>query len=109
MIKVDIEEQFRKLQDILEDIKALLAWEQLKQEEKKSGQPPGFILHEPTKQDIREQFSRFLMVRLQIRTLLNNPIRSGISKARQAKYQQDIIHLEKQFHDLHLYERFIKF
>ena len=108
MTEVNIPEQLKKLKNILEEIKALLAWEQLKKEESKSGQAPGFALEDSTKQDIREQFSRFLMVRLQIRASLHDPVRSGISKNQQATYQQDLICLEKQFYNLNLNERFIK-
>ena len=109
MEEVNIEAKCKELRNTLEEIKGLLAWEQLKHSEVKPGQPPGFVLADPVDQDIKNQYSRFLAVRVQIRSILNSPDPSGGSAGRIGILRQKLTQAEREFQNLNLNERFIKF
>ena len=109
MEAVNIESALKKLQDTLEQIKGLLAWEDLKRSEAKPGQPPGFTVADTTQQDIQEQYSRFLAIRRQIHAVLNNPTSFSLSQIQQRTFRQELVNLEDQFKSLDLFERFIRF
>ena len=109
MEEVDIEAKLKDLQDTVDQIKALLAWEQLKRAEARPGIPPGFVLNDSVEQDIKNQYSRFLMVRLEIHGILNNPDAFSRSSCAITVLQQRLKHVEREFQGLGLCERFIKF
>ena len=98
IIKVNLQ----KLQNTLNEIKTLLAWEDLKHSETIPGQPPGFTVADTTRQDIQEQYSRFLAIRMQIRGILNNTVGSSLTKSKQATFRQELTRLEDQFKSFNL-------
>ena len=109
MAQSNIQMQLTNLQDTLEELKGLLAWEELKRLEARPGEPPGFTIGDDMEQDIKNQYSRFLMTRLQLRSLLDNPDTSSLPESRMATLRQRLISMEKEFQVLNLRERFIKF
>ena len=109
MAQSNIQMQLTNLQDTLEELKGLLAWEELKRSEARPGVPPGFTIGDDMEQGIKNQYSRFLMTRLQLRSLLDNSDTSSLSKCKMATLRQRLIQTEKEFHCLSLHERFIKF
>ena len=109
MEEVNIEAKCKELRNTLEEIKGLLAWEQLKHSEVKPGQPPGFVLADPVDQDIKNQYSRFLAIRVQIGNFLNNPNASSKAAAKIGILQRRLTRTESEFRNLNLHERFIKF
>lgn len=109
MAQSNIQMQLTNLQDTLEELKGLLAWEELKRSEARPGEPPRFTIGDDMEQDIKNQYSRFLMTRLQLRSLLDNPDTSSLPESRMATLRQRLISMEKEFQVLNLRERFIKF
>ena len=105
----NIAEDLQKLQDTLDEIKALLAWEKLKHSEVRPGQPPGFTLYDPVEKDISEQYSQFLALDVRIHAVLNNPESFAITPAQSESFSQRLNEIEDQFNQLGLFERFIKF
>jgi hypothetical protein len=100
---------WEKLQETLEQIKALLAWEQLQFQERRAGQPPGFPLTDPIDEDLRNQYSRFLTLSQQMHDILNPSVKHSLSAARQRSYRQQLFALEQEIQSLSLGERFLKF
>jgi hypothetical protein len=103
----ELETHWKKLQETLEQIKALLAWEQLQREERRAGQPPGFTLTDPVDEDLRNQYSRFLTLSQQMHGILNSSARNCLSAIRQRSYMQQVLRLEQEIRSLALGERFI--
>ena len=101
--------QLNSLQDTFEELKGLLAWDELKRSEARPGDPPGFTIGNDIEQDIKNQYSRFLMIRLQVRSLLDNPDTSSLSESKRVMLRKSLIQIENEFHCLNLHERFIKF
>ncbi len=97
-----IKANLQKLQNTLNEIKTLLAWEDLKRSEAIPGQPPGFIVADTTQQDIQEQYSRFLAIRMQIHGILNNAVGFSLTKSKQATFMQELARLEDQFKSFNL-------
>jgi hypothetical protein len=108
MKNTDLDAGLRSLKNILKEIKALLAWEQLKQQEARPGQPPGFILDDPADQNIKNQYSSFLTTSLKMHGILNDATNNRISQAKRQYYKQQLLKIENQVRTLNLRERFIK-
>ena len=104
-----IQKQLNILQDTLEELKGLLAWEELKRSEARPGEPPGFILGDTLQDDIKNQYSRFLAVRLNVHGILNSPEHVSLSEGDTAAVKQKLVKMEREFQSLNLFERFIKF
>ena len=106
-----IQKQLNILHDTLEELKGLLAWEELKQSEARPGEPPGFVLGDTLQDDIKNQYSRFLAIRLRLHGILNNLEHDSLSDADTIAVKQKLIliKMEREFQSLNLFERFIKF
>ena len=107
MTEIEFETGLNNLKNILEEIKGLLAWQQLKQQETRPHQIAGFILEDSVDQDLRDQYSAFLANSLQIHRMLDNIDKDSVSLAKQRYYRQQLFELERQVHALNLAERFI--
>ena len=108
MAQSNTQMQLNNLQDTFEELKGLLAWDELKRSEARPGDPPGFSIGDDVEQDIRSQYSRFLMIQLQVRSLLGNP-HASLTQGKRARLRQRLTQIEKEFHGLDLSARFIKF
>lgn len=106
MAEADLEAGLKSLQKSLRQIKALLAWEQLKQSEAKPGQPPVFTLNDTTETDLRNEYSFFLFTSIQMHSILNRGAVS-ISKAKRKHIKQNLAKIEQQLYNLNLPQRFL--
>ena len=59
MVDIDLEAGLKKLKQSLRQIKALLAWEELKRSEAMPNQPPAFNLNDSTETDLRNELYVF--------------------------------------------------
>ena len=109
MAQSNAQMQLNNLQDTFKELKGLLAWEELKRSEVRPGDPPGFTIGNDIEQDIKNQYSRFLVTRMQVRNLLDNPDTSSLSESKRVMLRESLIQIEKEFHGLNLHDRFIKF
>lgn len=107
MANPNLEAGMKHLKEIAKKIKALLAWEQLKQAEAKPGYMPGFTFHDPVEDDLKNLYSYFLTISLEIHSILNDTTNT-ISPAKRELLKQQLLKIEKQIYDLNLNERFIK-
>lgn len=107
MVEPDLEAGLRSLRNSLQQIKALLAWEQLKQSEAKPDQSPGFtILNDSVGTDLRNEYSFFLFTSMQIHSILKDNT-ADLSNARRQLIKQQLARIEHQLYRLGLHERFL--
>ena len=104
-----IDAGLKSLQETLEQIKSLLAWDQLQQSEAKPGQPPGFTRADSLEFDLRNRYSHFMFTLVEIRSMLNDPDKLSVSKAKRDECGRELQKVEAEFRKLDLAERFIRF
>ena len=109
MTEKEIKTGLEQLRNCLEQIKGLLAWEQLKLQERRSDQPPGFYLVDTTDEDLKHQYSLFLATALKIHRWLDEADQYSLSKNQKAYFKDKLFKMEFQLKTLGLTERFIKF
>ena len=107
MSEIDLKAGLRDLRKSLQQMKSLLAWEQLKQSEKKVGQPPAFEIYDPTETDLRNEFSFFLVSLADVQDFLDAS-QEGVSERNRQSYKRRLLKLEQEVHALHLHRRFWK-
>ena len=107
MTDVDLEEGLKNLRNSLQQMKALLAWEQLKQSEARPGQPPAFTIYDPTETDLKNEYSFFLSTSVQMHSILRDHS-PNISEAKRRDINSQLIKIEQQFNSLSLHRRFRK-
>ncbi len=108
MKEKEIELLGKILQGTVEQIKGLLAWEQLQRAERRPGQPPGFSLTDSIDEDLRNQYSRFLALAQQLHAVLDSSARSSVSITCRHLYRRQLLDLEQEIRSLGLGERFLK-
>lgn len=86
-------------------MKSLLAWEQLKQLEKKPGPPPAFEIYDPTETDLRNEFSFFLASLADMQDFLDTRQQAVSERCRQS-YKHRLLKLEQEAYALNLHKRF---
>ena len=107
MVEPDLQAGLRSLRNSLQQIKALLAWEQLKQSEAKPDQAPGFtILNDSVGTDLRNEYAFFLFTSMQIHSILNDNA-ADISNAQRQQIEEQLARIEQQLYRLGLQERFL--
>ena len=108
MTEADLKAGLRSLRESLRQIKALLAWEQLKQSEARPHQPPAFRLTDFTETDLDNEYSFFLSTCLQIRSLLSD--RSILmTQADRQSIEKQLMKIEQQAYGLNLPQRFCEY
>lgn len=107
MTEVDIDARLQALTDLLENMKALLAWEQLKNEEARPGQPPGFTVQENIDADLKRLYSTFQMQALELRSLIDDQYRFILPEAQRQEYRRRFQHKDSELKRLSLPIRFI--
>jgi len=105
MEKADLQAELESPRESLRQMKALLAWEQLKQSEAKPGQPAAFHIHDPTETELRNEYSYFLSTAVKIHHALNHGPVSLSDKARHTIKRQ-LTKIELEVYGLHLHQRF---
>ncbi|MHC4792442.1 MAG: hypothetical protein ACYS8Y_13620, partial [Planctomycetota bacterium] len=89
----------RSLRDSLRQIRALLAWEQLKQSEARPDQPPTFTLTDSIETDLRNEYSFFLFTSVQMHAILNGST-ADIAKAKCEHIKKELAKIESQLYSL---------
>ena len=88
MTRETIDEQFRCLNEHVGEIKALLAWDQLKRAEVRPHVPPCFELADPTPIELRNRISGFWAQAHNLRDLIADRGRALLSPNQRQIYQQ---------------------
>ena len=99
----------QQLENTLAELKSLLAWEELKQAEARPGDPPGFIIADTVQEDIKNTYSCFLARHLELKHAVFHLNDKELSLRKKQTFQRKLANLEKQFRQLNLTQRFIKF
>jgi hypothetical protein len=95
----------RHLRQSLTQMKALLAWEQLKQSEAEPGRPPAFAMHDPTADELRNEYSFFVAAALDVHAVLND--RSPcLSEVTRESLRRQLAGIEREAYSLNLHQRF---
>ena len=95
----------KSLKKSLQQIKALLAWEELKHSEAKPDQPPAFTLSDSTETDLRNEYSCFLSTSVKMHSIIND-CSANITKAKRQGIKVELSKIERQFYSLNLHQRF---
>jgi len=101
----DLQAGLKRLKHSLQEIKALLAWEQLKQAEKRPDSVPTFRINDTTEEDLRNEYSHFLSISVQMHGILNDASRAILETERQHVKKQ-LAGIERQIYSLNLGQRF---
>ena len=101
----DFHEQLRHLKENLERIKALLAWERLKSYEAELGDIAVFQMHDPTCEDLKNEYSLLMSAFMNINSTLNDHY-AAISQADRNDMQRQLAEIEGQVNALGLHRRF---
>jgi hypothetical protein len=104
MAEPDLEAGLRTLRKSLRQIKALLAWQQLKQSEARPGQPLAFQINDPIETDLRNEYSFFLSTSVQMHNILNDES-VPISLPKRQHLKQELAKIEGQVYGLSLPKR----
>jgi len=104
MEDIDLQAGLKRLSQSLRQMKALLAWGQLKQSEAQPDQPPSFQIYDPTETDLRNEYSLFLSTSIQIRNALREH-RASISEPAREMLRKKLAMLEQEAHQLNVCRR----
>jgi hypothetical protein len=108
MTEPDLKAGLRSLRNSLRQIKALLAWEQLKQSETRPGQPPSFTINDFIEADLRNEYSFFVSISMQIHNILNiDP--SPTTQAEHQSIERQLSKIESEAYGLNLNKRFCRY
>lgn len=104
MVDADLEAGLRSLRKSIEQIKALLAWEQLKQSEARPGHSPMLALDNSLEADLRNEYSFFLFTSVQMHSILNSGA-AGVSRVKLQRIKRELAKIERQLYSLDLQRR----
>jgi len=105
MSELEIQAGLESLENSLKQMKALIAWEDLKQAEARPGQLPAFQVTDPTGADLRNEFSSFLGTLAETHTVLSENA-ATIPLERHHEVKRQLLRFEQQAQALGLYRRF---
>jgi hypothetical protein len=107
MEKADLEAGLQRLRQSLMQMKALLAWNQLKQSESRSaGQPPSFTINDPTETDLRNEYSFYLSQMAQFHHFLNDGI-NNLSEPEKQSIIGKLARIKQEVNRLNLHKLFL--
>ena len=107
MAEVDLDAGLRSLRQSLQQIRSLLAWEQLKQSEARPSRQFSFQIYDPTETDLRNEYSFFISISVQMHSILNdNTLKLKETERHSIKMQ--LMKIEQQVHGLNLHQRYLK-
>jgi len=104
MTELDVDRKLQTLRESLGRIKALLAWERLKRFEAKSSRPWAFQIHDPTTEELKDEYSFFLALTLNTYAVLDHS--SCVPPDVRKNAGRQLADIEWQLHLLHLERRF---
>ena len=109
MVEANLKEGLQSLRKSLQQMKALLAWEQLKQSEARPDHAPGFtLLEHSVKTELRNEYSFFLFTFLEMRNILDDGT-IPIDQADRLSIEKEMVKIEQQVYGLNLYQRFCEY
>jgi hypothetical protein len=105
MLEPDFEAGLRSLRKSLQQIKTLLAWENLQEVESRPHESPGFTLSDDSVEtDLRNEYSFFLATALQIHSILNDTSLT-IPEAKHQNIKSQLAKVEQQLYSLNLNQK----
>jgi len=107
MAEPDLKAGLRSLRESIKQIRALLAWEELKQSEAKPGQPPSFAIDDFIDTDLRNEYSFFVSISMQIHNILNSDS-SPSPKTEHQSIERQLSKIEQEAYGLNLNKRFYR-
>ena len=108
MAEPDLKAGLRSLRNSLRQIKVLMAWEQLKQSEARPGQPPLFTFNDFIETDLRNEYSFFLSMSVQIHSILNSDS-PAVQEAEHQSIKRQLFKIEQEAYGLNLNKRFYRY
>ena len=108
MSEPDLKAGLRSLRNSLRQIKTLLAWEQLKQSEARPGQPPSFTLNDFIETDLRNEYSFFVSISMQIHSILNSDSPAA-KKTEHQSMERQLSKIDQEAYGLNLDKRFYRY
>ena len=105
IMEPDLQEKLHRLQESLRRIKALLAWERLKRCESGFGGTSLFQMHDPTQEDLRNEYDFFVTILLEMHSILKNHS-TIISQTGRDDVWPQLADVERQVYWLGLHRRF---
>ena len=100
-----LQRELPRLHESLRKIKALVAWEQLKRFEAQPRRIWAFQRHDPTGDEIKNEYTFFVAGLARIRSVLEDHS-FHISQAVREGIRRQLAHYERQVHALDLHRRF---
>lgn len=91
----------------LQQIKALLAWEQLKHSEARPGRSLMLAFDNSIETDLRNEYSYFLSTCVQLHSVLNDSS-IIVSEEKRQNIKRQLATIEQQIYSLNLHQRFLK-
>lgn len=101
----DLQRELRRLHESLRQIKALVAWEQLKRCEAQSDRIWAFQMYDPAGDELENEYTFFAAGLARMRSVLNDHS-FHISEAMREGIRRQLAHFERQAHALDLPRRF---
>lgn len=95
-----------KLSDSLRRMKTLLAWHDLKESERRLGEPPALLMDTDLAVQIRNEQSVFMSTASEILESLNEQEKCRLPKESRDRWREQVIYLEAEFQRLNLPKTF---
>ena len=110
MEKVNVEAVIRGLSQSVRQIKALLAWQDLKETERKPGQPPSFRIDSHVEEDLRNEYSFFVKMALDLAEFLEQtrPGTRTVDEGQRRRWKERLSRLEEEVRKMGVGERLIR-
>jgi hypothetical protein len=90
------------MRNSLDRIKALTAWQQLKQSEQYPHQPPAFMMYDTTDTDLNNEYSRILVTCSQLQTFF---IRAKVPTITIVRTRREYLRMRQELNALNVPER----
>jgi len=102
MEKVNVEAGLRGLCESVRRIRALLAWQELEETEKKPGQPPSFRIDSHVEEDLRNEYGFFVKVALDLAEFLEQtrPETGAEEQRQRRRWKERLSRLEEEVRKL---------
>jgi hypothetical protein len=104
MTEIDLQAGLRSLQASLRQVKSLLEWEKLRQSEAKPRQQPAFRMYDPLEADLRNEYSFFLSISIQMHAILQHS-KATIPDGLRVDLTNKLAKLDQQVYQLNLHQR----
>jgi len=105
MVEADWEGSLQGLRQSLGRVKALAAWEQLKSSEATPRTIATFQMHDPTDEDLRNEYAFLLNAIMNTHTIINDHA-SSISQTVHADIRRQLADIQRQLYGHQLHHRF---